>query len=176
MQRSSFVPRAWKFVAMAVASSVSAGALFVLVQVERGKVHAALAPEPVIEPTDYAPPASLHAIADDRAQPPSVAAGARVKAEPSRGAPSAAAPAEEPSTNTVRVPDFTGKRYGQARREAKKLGLKLVARDEYGERVPAELGPYYRVRKQSVEPETALPPGSKVEVRVRATESFASGY
>jgi hypothetical protein len=79
-------------------------------------------------------------------------------------------------TADVVLPDFTGKRLSLARREAKKLGLKLIARDAYGERIPADMGPYYRVHKQLSAQGTELAPGSSVEVRVRPSGGWAEGY
>ena len=174
MPHRSSLSRVWKFVAIPLALGTSAGALFTLVQVERGKVHAALAPEPPHDARDGAGQHDLPPFAAQRAQPP---------ARPEAALAAMAAPAmaeaasvESTAEGLVRVPDFTGKRLGQARREAKKLGIKLAARDGYGERIPAELGPYFRVRKQSSAPDSSVPRGATVEVRVRAIESYATGY
>ena len=85
-------------------------------------------------------------------------------------------PAVPAAADALVAPDFTGKRLSIARREARKLGLKLVARDEYGNRVPPESAQYYRVRKQKTEAGTELAEGDTIELRVREVAAFASGY
>jgi hypothetical protein len=88
----------------------------------------------------------------------------------------AAAPATSaPPPSALLVPDFKGKRLSEARREGKKLGLVITARDEDGERVPADMARYYRVRRQLTTAGTPVDSGAAVELRVRETEP-AAGY
>jgi hypothetical protein len=96
--------------------------------------------------------------------------------------PSAAAPAALPSSartdadSTLTVPDWKGKRLSVARREARKLGFNIAAFDEEGERVPANLGSGYRVRRQLTAAGTPIAPGGDVELRVREVYDAPSGY
>ena len=83
---------------------------------------------------------------------------------------SAPAPAPAPI-----VPDFKGKRLSAARREARALGLTILARNDEGQAVSSELAAYYRVRRQLTLAGAAVAPGATVEVRVREAET-PSGY
>lgn len=119
-------------------------------------------------------------------EPPRVQASTQVAAPPrsprtlprAATAHPAAAPAPDANADAhaVSVPDFTTKRLSTARREARALGLKLVARDMYGGRVHPDLARYYRVRKQFTAPGSNVAPGGTIEVRVREMASFAAGY
>lgn len=94
----------------------------------------------------------------------------------------AAAPAALPSSartdadTTLTVPDWKGKRLSVARREARKLGFNVAAFDEEGERVPANRGSGYRVRRQLTAAGTPIAPGADVELRVREVYDTPSGY
>jgi len=90
-------------------------------------------------------------------------------------APAAAAEPAGEARPSLTVPDFKGKRLSVARREGRKLGLVISARDDYGQRVAADVAPYYRVRRQLTEAGALVDPGAAVEVRVRELES-PSGY
>jgi hypothetical protein len=81
-----------------------------------------------------------------------------------------------PSRPSLTVPDFKGKRLSAARREGRELGLTVAARDEGGDRVPAALARYYRVRRQLTEAGTPVEPGAAIEVRVREIGDAVSGY
>jgi hypothetical protein len=112
-------------------------------------------------------------------QGPSTAAPAtpRAAAVAAQPGPAAAAPkVEAPAPAALQLPDFKGKRLSLVRREAKKLGLKVIARDEYGQRVSADLAQYYRVRKQLMAAGKPLVAGSTLEVKVREVVDYASGY
>jgi hypothetical protein len=74
------------------------------------------------------------------------------------------------------MPDFTGKRLSTARKEAKALGLKLVARDAYGDRIEPDFAAFYRVRKQLTQVGAHVKPGDIVHVRVRDIPLPASDY
>jgi hypothetical protein len=76
----------------------------------------------------------------------------------------------------VTLPDWKGKRLSVVRREARKLGLNVTARDSIGDTVPANDGALYRVRKQLTEAGTEVKPGSDVQVRVRMAPEAAEGY
>jgi len=74
------------------------------------------------------------------------------------------------------VPDFKGKRLSFARREGRKLGLVVVARDGSGDRVSSDAAHFYRVRRQLTAAGTAAEPGDTVEVRVREIGGTSEGY
>ena len=74
------------------------------------------------------------------------------------------------------MPDWKGKRLSVARREARKLGFNVAAFDEEGERVPADRGSGYRVRRQLTGGGHAVEPGADVELRVREVYDTPSGY
>lgn len=114
------------------------------------------------------------------------AAPAPAKAAPRAEAPGAGAtlastaPAAAPApradhTPSVTIPDWKGKRLSVVRREGRRLGLVVSARDDYGQRVSADVGSYYRVKRQLTEAGTTVEPGAGVEVRVREIEA-PSGY
>jgi hypothetical protein len=159
-----------KYVAIPLALGISGSALVALVALERKPVHAAIVREPEAKALEVRAPKG----------PPPLPAVLVATVEPALDEAAAAQPeaaeAKPAQATAVVVPDFTGKRLGAVRREAKKLGLKIAARDGYGERVPAELAPYYRVKKQLTETGSTVPVGSTVQVRVREVEGHASGY
>jgi hypothetical protein len=76
---------------------------------------------------------------------------------------------------SLSVPNFKGKLLSVARREGRKLGLVVNARDDEGQRVPVEEAPNYRVKRQLTEAGTSVEPGTAVELRVREIEA-PSGY
>ena len=80
-----------------------------------------------------------------------------------------------PTTAPLSLPDFKGQRLSRARREGRRLGLVVVARDDEGQRVPAEMAPYYRVRRQLTPAGATVDPGATVEVQVREAET-PEGY
>jgi len=93
--------------------------------------------------------------------------------EPSRS--QAPAPEAAPPASALSVPDWKGKRLSIARREARALGITILARDDEGQRVSSDVAPYYRVRRQLTLAGAAVAPGATVEVRVRDAET-PSGY
>jgi len=97
-----------------------------------------------------------------------------VPADPAKVAAGSAAVAGQ---GAVLVPDFVGKRYAVARREAKALGIKVSARDDYGERVPASVAHLYRVTSQSVAAGSSLPAGGQLAFQVREpVTGYSMGY
>lgn len=74
------------------------------------------------------------------------------------------------------MPDLKGKRLSTAIKDAKKLGLKIVARDEYGTRISAYEAANYRVRKQMIEAGTEFDPGATLKVTAREIYESAGGY
>jgi hypothetical protein len=92
-------------------------------------------------------------------------------------APLAVAAGTSPRASAVplSLPDFKGQRLSRARREGRRLGLVILARDDEGERVPVEMAPYYRVRRQLTPAGAAVEPGATVELRVREAET-PEGY
>ena len=76
----------------------------------------------------------------------------------------------------VLMPDLVGKRFSVALRKAKKLGITVSARDEYGKRVPASFAPLYRVKSQCVTAGCAAPPGGKLALVVGDPVRYAMGY
>jgi hypothetical protein len=74
------------------------------------------------------------------------------------------------------VPDWKGKRLSVARREGRKLGLLVTARDDAGEPVPPDQASGYRVRRQLTSAGTPVEPGAAVELRVREIVDTVSGY
>jgi len=89
--------------------------------------------------------------------------------------PTPAGSALAPAAPALSVPDFKGKRLSIARREARALGIVILARNDEGQRVSGEVAPYYRVRRQLTLAGAAVEPGATVEVRVREAET-PSGY
>jgi hypothetical protein len=87
----------------------------------------------------------------------------------------ATSPAPAAPSRAVAAPDLVGKRLSVARRNARKLGLAVVARDDEGLRIDGDQSPYYRVRRQATPAGTSVEPGATVEVRVRGIEP-PSGY
>jgi hypothetical protein len=93
-----------------------------------------------------------------------------------RGEPARSATTPGGEAAPLVAPDFTGKRLSVARREARALGIVLVARDPYGERVEPRFASYYRVKKQLTAPGAPLARGDAVQVRVRELPGAALGY
>lgn len=95
-------------------------------------------------------------------------------------APSAAPAAHDadsgPASAAIRVPDLAGKRLSVAIREARALGLRVVARDPGGYRVWGSEARYYRVSRQTTEPGSNASEGDAVVVRVRSSGSYGEGY
>jgi hypothetical protein len=87
-----------------------------------------------------------------------------------------AMPVAPPVPVLVAVPDIEGMSLRKARKELKALGLKLAARDEYGEKVPREYWSGYKVRKQKLEAGTEVAPGSTVKVKARMRADYLMGY
>jgi hypothetical protein len=139
--------------------SALAVAALLFVERELARAELALLPDFAHEAVRAPPPLPALAASTEEAPAPAT--------EPGRAEPAQAAP--------LLVPDFTGKRLSVARREARALGLKLVARDAYGERISADVAAYYRVRKQLTAAGTPLSPGDVVQVRVRDA-AVAMGY
>lgn len=77
---------------------------------------------------------------------------------------------------TIVVPDWKGKRLSVARREGRKLGLLVTARDDDGEPVSADMASGYRVRRQLTKAGTPVEAGAAVDLRVREVVDAASGY
>jgi hypothetical protein len=107
---------------------------------------------------------------------PRFVAAATVGSTLPRDVPARSATTSRAEPAPLVVPDFTGKRLSVARREARALGLKLVARDAYGDRILPEFAGYYRVKKQLTQVGTRLAPGDTVQVRVRELPGAALGY
>lgn len=79
-------------------------------------------------------------------------------------------------TPELAMPDLKGKRLSTAIKDAKKMGLKIVARDEYGTRISAYEAANYRVRKQVIEAGTEFEPGATLKVTAREIYESAGGY
>ena len=95
-----------------------------------------------------------------------------------RTPPGTAVAADSPparATAPLSLPDFKGQRLSRARREGRRLGLVILARDDDGQRIPAAAAPYYRVRRQLTPAGATVDPGATVEVRVREAET-PEGY
>jgi len=122
------------------------------------------------------------------------------KPAPSKPAPPAPAPAPPapkltlttialppppvPSTaaDTVKVPNWKGKRLSVAFRDARKLGITVTALDDRGDEVktgevlPMMPASDFRVRRMLTAAGTAVEPGAVVQVRVREIVEPAEGY
>jgi len=81
---------------------------------------------------------------------------------------------EKPQVLTM--PDFAGMRLSRATKAAKAAGIRLVVRDEDGERIDFTDAFYYRIRRQAIKAGTTLQANPKVRVTVDSTGDFASGY
>jgi hypothetical protein len=152
--------------------SLSALAVATLAYLESATARADVMLRP--EPTEVAPKRI-------RAKPAVAAGGVIATQKVEVASKEAAKPAVEAEPvvavpDRLVAPDFTGKRFSVARREARELGLKVVARDEYGTRVPAEAAQYYRVRKQKTAVGAPVAKGDTIELRVREIASLVSGY
>ena len=154
--------------------AVSGIALAALAYVEGVPARADVLLRPDVSPAVDSMPAPLRAPRGNGKQPRRGAAGALASAQPA-----AAATAQQtlpaPADGGVVVPDFVGKRLSVARRHARKLGLRVAARDEYGELVPADAARFYRVKRQLTQARSSLEPGSMIQFRVREIE-FVGGY
>jgi hypothetical protein len=163
--------------AIAAWLGVSAAALIAVSTFENAAARADAWP---IATSSGAPPASVAPRA--RAVETAIAPRSATDKAPRTSVPIARAPAEkgdaiaaENKTSAV-VPDLKGKRLSVARHEARKLGLVVTARDDYGERIDWDEARYYRVRRQLTMVGTSVAPGSAIEVRVRLMGEAASGY
>lgn len=154
----------------ASALAVSASALVALVYV--GAHHPTprvrLLPDPITSPRVAA------SVGAAVAAPPAAQATAPNVATPAPDAPPEAE-AVAPSA-AIRVPDLAGKRLSVAIREARALGLRVVARDPGGYRVWGSEARYYRVSRQTTEPGSNANEGDAVVVRVRSSGSYGEGY
>lgn len=166
--------RVLRTLTVTVGLTVSGLALVALIRVSDTRVTPErLAPEPVTAATASA--ALLR-------QPDLVAAPASSTPKPPTltNAPSTARtdePKPEPSEpKGIEVPDFKGKRLSQVMRKAKELGLRVLARDEYGNRITAQDAVYYRVQKQLTAAGSELLPKGQIAVRVREMVEYAAGY
>jgi hypothetical protein len=102
----------------------------------------------------------------------------RFVAAPVREVPAVEAATSDPteSPEAVVVPDFTGRSLTSVMREARRLKIRLVAQDAYGERITADFAEGYRVRRQLTEPGTRISPRDVVQVRVRFPAALLQGY
>jgi hypothetical protein len=122
------------------------------------------------------------AVGADSAPPPPTATKSRAAGPKERSSATKEHGAPEPPESevdlptVVTVPDFKGKRLSVAMRQARKLGLVLVATGSQGGRIPPELAADYRVRRQETPANTTVEPGTAVEVRVRESVDVAQGY
>jgi hypothetical protein len=90
--------------------------------------------------------------------------------------PTSIVPAARTDASPV-IPDFKGKRLTAVRREARKLGMFVVAHDAGGDQVDPDMAAMYRVRRQLTAAGSPVRPGTAVEVDVREIDlEPASGY
>jgi len=155
--------------------ALSCGALAVLAYVEHAPARADVLLRPDLSPAMDAAPVRARA---RRSAEPRLPAGATIAAArpASAHAGNAEPQAAAPAAREVVAPELEGKRLSIAQREARKLGLRVVARDEYGDRVPADAGRYYRVRRQLTEAGSQLEPGATIQLRVREIAALTTGY
>jgi hypothetical protein len=113
-----------------------------------------------------------------RSLPPQAQSQATPPIAPSASSTPAASPvaAAESAPSPTLMPDFKGKRLTAVRREAKRLGFRVAARDDLGERVMAEEAYLYRVRRQNIAAGEPVPAAGTLEVTVRETGDSAGGY
>ncbi|MEX1364236.1 MAG: PASTA domain-containing protein [Nannocystaceae bacterium] len=83
---------------------------------------------------------------------------------------------DPPAPALVMVPDISGMRLDRARRELKAVGLRLVARDTWGDRIERSWYRDYKVRTQKVAAGTEVEPGSRVRVKARERYVASQGY
>jgi hypothetical protein len=100
------------------------------------------------------------------------ATGTTAATPPTSASPSALS---SPSAPSFDLPDFKGKRLSVAQREARALGLAILARNDVGGRVPPEQAPFFRVRRQLTPAGASVQAGATVELRVREAAT-PSGY
>ena len=124
------------------------------------------APEAASPPRSTAPKPAPKPPAPAPAAPKLTAAKAAI---PTTTAPTAAATKTD-GAGLLEMPDWKGKRLSVARRDGRKMGLKVTAVDESGESVPAELASEYRVRR------ILTRTGSAVQLVVREIFDAAEGY
>jgi len=74
------------------------------------------------------------------------------------------------------MPDFKGKRLSAVRHQAKRLGFRVAARDDLGQRLLIDDGYLYRVRRQNVAAGEPVPAAGTVEVTVREVGDSLGGY
>lgn len=86
------------------------------------------------------------------------------------------AEAEAPSIAMVVMPDLKGMRLDKARRELKQLGLRMAARDTWGERIERSWYRDFKVRTQTVEAGIEVERGTKVRVKARERYRASKGY
>jgi hypothetical protein len=158
--------------------AVSAAAFIVITKMDAnaGRRRSSVPEE---EPTPAAPgaPKSTAAPKKPKAPPPKLELASL--AMPATTTPAATAPTATAKTgldSTLTVPDWKGKRLSVARREARKLGFNVIATDENGEAVPADVASSYRVRRQLTAAGTAVEPGAEVQLRVREIVDSVAGY
>ena len=157
--------------------AVSAAAFIVITKMEaRAGARSKSAP-PAEEETKEVAPAKSTPKKPKQPPPKLTVASFSLPASTLPAAPTALpSSARTDADSTLTVPDWKGKRLSVARREARKLGFNVAAFDEEGERVPANLGSGYRIRRQLTAAGTPIAPGADVELRVREVYDTPSGY
>lgn len=163
--------------AAAAALATSGGAFAALLYLNGGEARASaeLRPDRVVVAASHEADTAASSVGS--AIVPSAAPAMPHVADATQASPTVAPLQEAPVApeRTVVVPDFTGKRVSLATREARALGLRLVARDSSGECVPGYDARYYRVSHQTIEPGVAIEPGEVISVRARYA-SYGQGY
>lgn len=106
--------------------------------------------------------------------------------ETAAAAPAAAAATTAPTAlvttpksegaGAVTLPDWKGKRLSVVRREARKLGLRVTAKDGIGDTIAADEASSWRVHKQLTDAGSEVEPGTTVQVRVNMITDAAMGY
>lgn len=83
---------------------------------------------------------------------------------------------EPEAPTTAIVPDLSGKSVRAARKQLKALGLRMVVRDRYNDKISRDEWGAYKIRRQKTEAGTEVELGSRVRLKARMRRSFAKGY